>query len=1536
MGGLDWFQRKRLPQLGAFALSLVAAAALGGPFRSTPAPSAQAQVGGTHPNRSFVVCAPLDSLEDVARRHGLAIARVIGGIEAAVLVGPGPAPEVLARLRSDPLVRSATPDLPFQVSGAGCMAQPGELTEETFAAEAERLERQFGPVRDLGPGSPLTWVAVLDTGADAGHEAIEAALVPGRSFLDAARWDEDPSGHGTAMASLVAGRRHAGHGLSGVAEGVCVLPVQVADRAGRARLSDVAAGLVYAVDQGASVVLLSLGGPLPAPALTEALDYAEERGVVVVAAAGNVNTHVDLQPAADPRVLSAACVDDLGRLAFSTTLAPTTDVVLPGVQALAALPRGGHGHVTGSSVAAARLAGVVARLRELAPDLTPAALRGLLRGARRPLFHDDPDLARAFPVGSVDLGLTLERLAARAPAPVLADPRVLPARARPGDPVVASARLENRGLAASAPQTITVSVAGEPVATLAAPALAPGEQVGLRWVLAAPPSDGPVPVEFRAADGSAVAAALAPTRSEARDLAIAGLVAEATPTGGLVVTATVEGRGARRELASVELRLGEHVLGPTAVGPLGPGQTGVASFELDPRALGAVPDGVRTLEVRLAEREADDRPHDDAAFLDVELHPALAEGEGRLRTQYQQSGELNVIADAPWRLAPGRPYLPVLLFVPEKGDLEQNTYVELDRVTVTARLAPGKAGGHVVYDDVRGGATHAPAGAELLDEDGGVVRTAAGVPDVRAFGHARLTRPGHYTVLRLPSGAFGAAPGADAYVEVRTAWTNRRRFLYVFRATRQGTTRKVLRVRFAAAQRPTAPGGGRFFDAHVHTITEWYQSQTFDPLAPRKAWGGPLPMLGEAAYALGMIERPDAVRDRVITTDHNAFYVAGDRLRDRPAFGPTSAARSAGRSEWERAGELFGMARGEEVTFSASNAVASWLKLPTGSHLLSYRAQHVDGPWHGGSALARVMGDGRPDVELVDVLTAMAKTNAAENARAAVYAAHPHYGTNAWSDEHFELAFERDRARRTDRVVLASGDGFVTKGSQLWNGHFGRRNLPSKQIRWDDLDPWADATFQQGNPDWDDELYRGLGAWHRDLAALMRYELARSPGVVFPRKLFASAGSDAHGDFNLTEDRMAAIVGAQSTFLVDGSAFGAALTHALPGLQPAGAVTADEEAFEAFLDGNSVLTDGPVVTFSLDAEDRFAAGSLQWRDRAPGHHDADGRIGGGGAFDGYGTALVRRGSPNVRLGYRYASTPEFGDVQRLALYRTSAGDPNPMGTKPSGSAFLVPRGGLAAGGAGQDHEEPLDPAEEGLIASPTALQVGAYTGDPATLGPEGARCLTNPVWCVPFDVDATIARTEVDAAGRGTIPAGALEVRFAFDASLEPAAYTWELKALDAQGDSTPAHIAPLDALAAAGPGTGWADRGAVRDAALTLTNTRPIPLHLDRYGSGPDQVTLVLYSVEPLRDAFGNALNRVAVSFEATGIGTGGGTGPVVGRAAPGSTAAGATGGSLPAPRGRSAGCALGRAADGGAPLAPLALLLGLLVALRARPRRR
>ena len=159
----------------------------------------------------------------------------------------------------------------------------------------------MGQAWDASHGDRVV-VAVLDTGVKTGPDGL--SLLPG---IDTADGDDDPTDdgwHGTHVSGVIAQTTDNGTGTAALAPGVEILPVRVMSHSG-GRASDLIEGIVWAVDEGADVLNLSLGVSAPSAALEEAILYAEEQGVVVVAATGNDGLSNGVQyPAAYETVLA--------------------------------------------------------------------------------------------------------------------------------------------------------------------------------------------------------------------------------------------------------------------------------------------------------------------------------------------------------------------------------------------------------------------------------------------------------------------------------------------------------------------------------------------------------------------------------------------------------------------------------------------------------------------------------------------------------------------------------------------------------------------------------------------------------------------------------------------------------------------------------------------------------------------------------------------------------------------------------------------------------------------------------------------------------------------------------------------------------------------------------------------------------------------------------------------------------------------------------------------------------------------------------
>lgn len=142
-----------------------------------------------------------------------------------------------------------------------------------------------------GMGAGVT-IAVVDTGVDSGHEDLHDNAVPGRDFVDGDTNPSDEHGHGTRVAGTAAAVANNGIGVAGVAPRAKIMPIRVLNKDGEATLQDVEDSVRYAVDNGAKVVNLSLGGDvvienLTGGSLTGVVNYAWSKGAIAIIAAGN-------------------------------------------------------------------------------------------------------------------------------------------------------------------------------------------------------------------------------------------------------------------------------------------------------------------------------------------------------------------------------------------------------------------------------------------------------------------------------------------------------------------------------------------------------------------------------------------------------------------------------------------------------------------------------------------------------------------------------------------------------------------------------------------------------------------------------------------------------------------------------------------------------------------------------------------------------------------------------------------------------------------------------------------------------------------------------------------------------------------------------------------------------------------------------------------------------------------------------------------------------------------------------------------------
>ncbi len=208
--------------------------------------------------------------------------------------------------------------------------------------------------------APPVTVAILDSGICADHPDLTGRTAGVWDYIENDPVPQDEFGHGCSVAGIISATADNGVGMAGIAPNVHILIFRVLDAYGRGTYSDVAAAIVDAVNAGAQIVNLSLGGANPSGVLEQAVRYADERGVLVVAAAGNTGREGVLYPAAYESVVAVAAVDpNLQRSSFST-FGPEVDLLAPGRNILTTRLDGGYALMNGSSFGAANTVGVAA------------------------------------------------------------------------------------------------------------------------------------------------------------------------------------------------------------------------------------------------------------------------------------------------------------------------------------------------------------------------------------------------------------------------------------------------------------------------------------------------------------------------------------------------------------------------------------------------------------------------------------------------------------------------------------------------------------------------------------------------------------------------------------------------------------------------------------------------------------------------------------------------------------------------------------------------------------------------------------------------------------------------------------------------------------------------------------------------------------------------------------------------------------------------------------------------------------------------
>jgi type VII secretion-associated serine protease mycosin len=217
-------------------------------------------------------------------------------------------------------------------------------------------------------------VGVLDTGVNANQPELSGNVLPGYDSIVGDNGWIDDSGHGTAMAALIAAHgKNPADGALGIAPKARILPVKIGVSGHDNVAGKIEQGIPWAVNHGAKVICMSFGGPGGTDQLKRAVAEAEAADVVLVAAAGNRPDDAEVgYPAAYPGVIAVAGVDRAGNHADVSVTGPQVVVSAPAVDIVAPRANGQYSSAEGTSDATAIVAGVAALVRAKYPNLSAA------------------------------------------------------------------------------------------------------------------------------------------------------------------------------------------------------------------------------------------------------------------------------------------------------------------------------------------------------------------------------------------------------------------------------------------------------------------------------------------------------------------------------------------------------------------------------------------------------------------------------------------------------------------------------------------------------------------------------------------------------------------------------------------------------------------------------------------------------------------------------------------------------------------------------------------------------------------------------------------------------------------------------------------------------------------------------------------------------------------------------------------------------------------------------------------------------------
>lgn len=226
---------------------------------------------------------------------------------------------------------------------------------------------------DITTGSSSVKIAILDTGIQANHPDLSGKVVAAKSFVGGN--PNDGNGHGTHVAGIASAITNNARGVAGTSWASVLMNGKVLTNAGYGSASSSANGIIWAADNGAKVINMSYGSSSASTTEQNAVNYAWNKGVVLVAAAGNSNSSSKLYPAAYTNVIAVAATTNTDVKASFSNYGNWVHVAAPGYCIASTYKNNGYAWASGTSMSSPFTAGEAALIFAQFPSYTNAQVR---------------------------------------------------------------------------------------------------------------------------------------------------------------------------------------------------------------------------------------------------------------------------------------------------------------------------------------------------------------------------------------------------------------------------------------------------------------------------------------------------------------------------------------------------------------------------------------------------------------------------------------------------------------------------------------------------------------------------------------------------------------------------------------------------------------------------------------------------------------------------------------------------------------------------------------------------------------------------------------------------------------------------------------------------------------------------------------------------------------------------------------------------------------------------------------------------------